>query len=67
MSEPSYYGSNSRDRINVISRLLLIVSVVFFIAASLVNSLYTITAHFSVLYKIGILIVIIFDIFYGSI
>ena len=67
MSEHSYYGDNSRERINGISRLLLIVSVVFFIAASLLNSIYTITAHFSVLYKIGILIVIIFDIFYGSI
>ena len=50
MSEHSYYGDNSRERINGISRLLLIVSVVFFIAASLLNSIYTITAHFSVLY-----------------
>jgi hypothetical protein len=67
MSGSSYYNENSRERLNGISRLLLLISIGFFIAASLINTIYTLTAHYSVLFKVGIFIVILFDIFYAAI
>jgi len=67
MSSNSYDDSNSKDRLNGISRLLLLLSIAFFILASLINTIYTLTAHYSILFKIGIFIVILFDIFYAAI
>ena len=67
MSDNSYYSENSKERLNGISRLLLLISIGFFIAASLINTIYTLTAHYSGLFKAGDIIVIIFDIFYAAI
>ena len=67
MSDNSYYSENSKERLNGISRLLLLISIGFFIAASLINTIYTLTTHHSGLFKVGDIIVIIFDIFYAAI
>ncbi|WP_337861177.1 hypothetical protein [Ferroplasma sp.] len=63
----SYYSNDSKKKINTLSMFLLLVSIGFFIAVSLINSIYTLTAHYSILFKFGIFIVIIFDIFYAAI
>jgi hypothetical protein len=67
MSEQEYYGKDSKERINGIARLLLLASIAFFILASLINSIYTIAGNHGILFKIGIAIIIIFDILYGTI
>ncbi len=67
MSNSSYYSGNSKERLNKISMLLLLISIAFFIVASLINSIYTLTAHYSALFKAGVFLVIIFDIFYAAI
>ena len=45
----------------------MLISIGFFIAASLINTIYTLTTHNSGLFKAGDIIVIIFDIFYAAI
>lgn len=64
----SYYSNeDSRTRINRISHLLLFVSIIFFIIASLVNTLFTITGSKTILFNIGLIFIILFDVLYAAI
>jgi hypothetical protein len=63
----SYYSNDSTKKINKLSRSLLLISIAFFIVASLINSIYTLTAHYNLLLKIGVFVVILFDAFYATI
>ena len=64
----SYYkGEDSRARINKISHLLLLASIAFFIVASLINTVYSLSVHHSLLFKTGLVLIILFDVLYAVI
>jgi hypothetical protein len=63
----SYSNEDSRTRINRISHLLLFASIGFFIIVSLVNTLFTLTGHNDLLFKISLIFIILFDVFYAAI
>lgn len=63
----SYYNNDSGKKIDNLSRLLLLISISFFIVVSLISSIYTLTGNYSLLFKFGIFIVILFDVFYAAI
>ncbi|MCL4453004.1 MAG: hypothetical protein M1317_02735 [Candidatus Thermoplasmatota archaeon] len=62
-----YTSGDSMAKIDRVSRLLLFISIGFFIAASLINTLYTLTGHHDLLFKTGLVFIILFDIFYAVI
>ncbi len=64
----SYYrGEDSRARLNKISHILLLASIAFFIVASLINTIYSISGHHSLLFKTGLVLIILFDVLYAVI
>ncbi|WP_298278294.1 hypothetical protein [Ferroplasma sp.] len=62
-----YTSGDSMAKIDRVSRLLLFISIGFFIAASLINTLYTLTGRHDLLFKTGLVFIILFDIFYAVI
>ena len=63
----AYSNEDSRTRINGISHLLLFASIGFFIVVSLVNTLFALTGHNDLLFKIGLIFIILFNVFYAVI
>ena len=63
----SYSNEDSRKRINRISHILLVASIVFFIIVSLVNTLFALIGHNNMLFKISLIFIILFDLFYAII
>ncbi|MEM0139623.1 MAG: hypothetical protein QXZ44_03315 [Ferroplasma sp.] len=59
--------NKSIARIIKITALFVLLSIALYIAASLIGSIYTLSIHYNMLFKIGIVFVIIVDILYAAI